>query len=87
MTFDGAVIKEQGITFGIAVVRRGVIDNPHRRRDALAGFQAALGGVPTVLAEQDTKGRPTYYGRPDIVNFLSGVPFDAIPWRHYSLTP
>jgi hypothetical protein len=82
--FDGAVIKEQGVEFAIAVVRRAVFNNPSQRDQAQAEF-AGLFGLPTVLMAQDGQGAPTYYGRPDLVKFLAHVPMDAIPWRSYSL--
>ncbi len=84
-SFDGAVVNEQGLTFGIAVVRRSVLDNPTARNQAIAEFSAVFGGIPTVLMAQDNQGTPTYYGRQDIVDFLASVPMEAIPWQHYSL--
>jgi hypothetical protein len=38
-----------------------------------------------VLMGQDSLGRPKFYGRRDIVNFLARVPLRAIPWRKYEL--
>jgi hypothetical protein len=82
--FDGAVIREQGVEFAIAVVRRLVLNNPSQRDQAQTEF-ASLFGLPTVLMAQDAQGTPTYYGRPDLVKFLASVPVGAIPWRSYSL--
>jgi hypothetical protein len=83
-SFDGAVVNEQGVTFGIAVVRRSVLDNPTARNEAVAEFSAVFGGIPTVLMAQDSQGTPTYYGRRDIVDFLGSIPMESIPWQHYS---
>lgn len=30
---------------------------------------------------QDVRGRPTHYGRPDIVRFLARAPMQALPWK------
>jgi hypothetical protein len=84
MTFDGAVIREQGVTFAIAVVRRGLLSNPAERDRSLAQFQFYFGGLPIVLMEQDTAGSPTWYGRPDLTRFLQNVPVGSIPWKRYS---
>lgn len=85
MTFQGALIKEQGIQFGIAIVKRYVLDNQGEAARVAAGFGSVFGRIPVVLMAQDSRGRPTYFGRPDIVRFLSRVPVSAIPWREYSV--
>ncbi|HEX5736121.1 MAG TPA: hypothetical protein VF131_25055 [Blastocatellia bacterium] len=85
MTFQGAVIKEQGITFAIVVVKRHVLDSTSAANEAIRSFYPAFGGVPVVLMAQDSRGVPSYYGRRDIVNFLANVPLSAIPWKQYSL--
>lgn len=84
-SFDGAVVREQGVTFGIAVVRSAALNDSMDRDQAVAEFSMAFGGIPTVLMAQDARGIPTYYGRPDIVDFLASIPMDAIPWRQYTL--
>ncbi len=85
MHFQGAVIREQGQTFAVVVVKRHVIDNQSTAADAIANFAPAFPGLPVVLMAQDNSGRPTYYGRKDISQFLATVPMRAIPWREYTL--
>jgi hypothetical protein len=41
--------------------------------------------MPVVLMAQDSRGTPTYYGRPDLSRFLANTPLGAIPWRRYTL--
>ena len=84
-SFDGAVVNEQGVTFGIAVVRRAILDNPTARDQAIAEFSEVFGGIPTVLMAQDGQGTPTYFGRPDIVDFLASIHMEQIPWQRYSM--
>ena len=50
-----------------------------------ADIAPIFGGVPVVLMAQDNRGRPTYYGRPDISRFMASVPLRAIPWREYTI--
>lgn len=84
MRFQGAVVREQGVTFAIVVVKSQVLHN-HTEADNLANtFQPVFPGLPVVLMAQDHRGRPTYYGRSDIAKFLSRIPFQAIPWREYT---
>lgn len=83
MKFQGAVVHEQGVTFGIVVVKPSVLSNPSVR-EAMQEFGIeAFGFMPIVLMAQNTRGVPTYWGRKDIVNFLSRVPMQCIPWQEY----
>jgi hypothetical protein len=85
MTFQGAVIKEQGITFAVVIVKSGVINNHSEAEKTIKSFQPIFPGLPIVLMSQDTRGIPTYLGRRDIAKFLSSVPLNAIPWKQYTL--
>ena len=83
MKFQGAVIKEQGVTFAVAIVRKAVLDTPSRRNSAQQSFATVFGGLPVVLMAQDASGRPSYWGRNDLSRFMANVPLGAIPWREY----
>lgn len=84
MRIQGAVIREQGQSFAVVIVKPHVVQNRALADDAILSF-APVFGVPVVLMAQDSRGRPTYYGRRDIANFLSGVPMHSIPWRNYTI--
>lgn len=83
MTFDGAVIKEQGVTFAVVIVQQHVIQHQAEGNQTIRAFQPIFPGIPVVLMAQDSRGVPTYYGRTDLVNFLASVPFGRIPWQRY----
>ena len=85
MRFQGAVIREQGVTFAIVIVKKHVIDSVSQANEAIGSFRPMFPGLPVVLMAQDQRGRPTYYGRRDISRFLASVPVQAIPWRDYTL--
>jgi hypothetical protein len=85
MQFQGAVVKEQGVTFAIVIVKPNVIENHSEAKQAIVSFSGIFPRTPVVLMAQDYSGRPTYYGRTDIVNFLASVPMEAIPWKEYTL--
>lgn len=85
MQIEGAVIREQGLTFAVVVVKREVLDSQSRAQDAIRGFMPAFPGMPVVLMAQDHRGVPTYYGRQDISRFMASVPMRAIPWRRYEI--
>ena len=87
-TFQGAKIQEQGVTFAIVIVQPHVIDNPNKAEaNRIVGtFQLRVfPGIPVVLMAQDANRTPTYYGRQDIVRFLSGVPVTNIPWQQFTI--
>ncbi len=85
MQFQGAVIKEQGVTFAVVVVKRHVISNKFDAERMIRSFQPLFPGIPIVLMGQDSRGVPAYYGRRDIANFMADVPLDAVPWKEYSV--
>ncbi|MBW7909508.1 MAG: hypothetical protein H3C50_11455 [Kiritimatiellae bacterium] len=84
MRVQGAVIREQGQTFAVVIVKPHVVQNSSEAAEAIRGFTPVF-GVPVVLMAQDGRGRPTFYGRPDIARFMSSVPLHAIPWREYTI--
>lgn len=85
MTVEAALVKEQGVTFAVVVINRTVLNMSLRREEIRDAFSLKFGGVPTVLMAQDSNGVPTYNGRRDLVRFLANVPFQALPWKKWSV--
>ncbi len=85
MRVQGAVVREQGQTFAIVIVKPNMVQDRAAATDAIRNFTPVF-GVPVVLMSQDLRGRPTYYGRDDIARFLASVPLRAIPWREYTIS-
>ena len=87
MTIDGAIVREQGVVFGIITVKPHVTDDRSRAdefRTWAQGKLAEFSGLPLILASQDSRGVYAYQGRPDIVSFLAGLDPAQIPWRRYT---
>lgn len=84
MQFEGAVIKEQGVTFAIVIVKPQVLNSTVSSDQFRSSFQGVFPGVPIVLMAQDHRGTPTYQGRRDIVQFLSNIHPSQIPWKRYN---
>jgi hypothetical protein len=84
MQFEGAVIKEQGVTFAIVVVKPHVLNNSIDMENARRNFSVYFPQTPIVLMAQDSRGIPTYSGRRDIVSFLSKIPPSRIPWKKFT---
>lgn len=85
MHIQGAVIREQGLTFAVVVVKQHVVQSSSAAADAIRSLKPVF-GVPIVLLAQDSRGRPTFYGRRDIARFIALVHMHAIPWREYTVT-
>jgi hypothetical protein len=86
MQFEGAKLTEQGVTFGIVIVKPHVLNSSQEQTEARARGVSALGPVLIILMSQDSRGLTTYQGRPDIVRFLSNILVEQIPWQRYTLS-
>lgn len=86
MKLQGAVIKEQGVTFAIVVVKPRVLASQNESRDTIAALAPFFPGMPIVLMAQDSRGVPTYRGRQDIVKFLANIQMSRIPWKEYTFS-
>ncbi|PKG37029.1 hypothetical protein [Psychromonas sp. Urea-02u-13] len=84
MKIQGAVIKEQGQTFAIAIIKKHILDSSFESEKAMNSFMPLFPGLPLVLMAQDSRGTPTYRGRKDIVNFLANIHMSQIPWQEYT---
>lgn len=83
---QGAVIKEQGVTFAITVVKSHILNSQQQCQQTASSFRPLFPGMPIVLMAQDSRGTPTYWGRKDIVNFLSQIHPAQIPWKEYTFS-
>ena len=86
MKIQGAVVKEQGVTFAIVVVKKHVVDNRFSADEAISNFSPLFPGLPLILAAQDYRGLFTYYGRSDITKFLASIDAGRIPWKEYTVS-
>jgi hypothetical protein len=85
MQFHGALIKEQGVTFAIVVVKSHVLTSDSSSQNARDSFSRIFPDTPIVLMAQNSSGVPTYKGRTDLVKLLSSTSPSRIPWQKYTL--
>ncbi len=84
-SFDGAVISEQGVKFGLLVVKQHVLHDENAKRQ-MRGFGTRVWvRLPIVLVAQDGRGVPTYSGRRDIVDFLARIDMRRIPMKRWTV--
>ncbi len=81
---QGAVIKERGVKFAIVIVKPHLLLSQAESQTTAQAFEPYFPGMPIVLMAQDHHGKPAYWGRKDIISFLSKVPFEAIHWVEYT---
>lgn len=78
---DYALVKEQGVTFAVVIVKPYVLTSPDKESVRSSYAQHFPLGIPIILMAQNSRGIPTYSGRKDIVNFLSRIDFRRLPWK------
>ena len=78
--FMGAVLPVCGVEVLIVAVKPFIIADEHEANLYMIAFQMRFGRT-VVLMSQDDARVPTYYGPPPIVQALSLLPFELIPWR------
>jgi hypothetical protein len=86
-TFDGALIQEQGVKFGLLIVKPHVLHDPGAQNEMRDFGTRAWGRIPIVLMAQDGRGVPTYNGRSDIVRFLANIDMRRIPFKRWTAPP
>lgn len=84
MQIQAAVIREQGQTFAVVLVKSQVLSSSSESENTVTAFQPCFPGMPVVLAAQ-SGGRMTYYGRRDISRFLASISATRIPWGTYTV--
>lgn len=76
-----ALVREQGINFGVIVVQDRVIETPIQR-DNLCRWWTIHLGCPVALMGAH---RHRTYGRSDIVNWLASIDPSRLPWRQMTV--
>ncbi|MBP2634020.1 MAG: hypothetical protein H6Q70_4648 [Firmicutes bacterium] len=85
MIINGAVIKEQGVTFAIISVKQHITRYTVTTVNARQKFSYFFPNMPIILMSQNEQGTPRYVGRKDIVDFLKTIRVDQIPWKEYNI--
>jgi hypothetical protein len=72
---DVAIIKEPGIDFAVVAVKDHVLLNRTAAEEACTAFGRRLSRPAIIVGEHNLRT----YGRPDIVRYLQGYPWDRLP--------
>lgn len=80
-----ALVREQGVNFAVVLIRRTALQQSmSARADLVAGLSTIFRDNHVILCALDPAGRPEYWGRRDIVRFLSNISFEKLPWAQYN---
>lgn len=82
MNMTAAVVREQGVTFAVVLVKPSAMQT-YNRDATQTSFARYFPGKPVVLCSQDGRGVPSYYGRRDLVDFCSNLLMGQLPWREF----
>lgn len=85
MVVTGSVIKEQGVTFAVIIVKPHVTRYTASAIEARRGLATFFPNMPIILMSQNEIGTPRFVGRKDIVEFLQSIRLDQIPWKEYHI--
>ncbi|SDH37707.1 hypothetical protein [Desulfosporosinus hippei] len=80
---EGAIVKVKDDTLAIVTVKPQVFQSTSELQKAMNAYRHVFPGMPIVLMSQDPQGKPTWYGRKNIVSLLAKVNLRSIPWRRY----
>ena len=78
-----ALIKEQGVTFAVVHVQSQLLSNNARAQQYKDLYEEYF-KVPVVLMSTDSP-KIKWFGRGDIVDFISEYKFEDLPWKVYNL--
>jgi len=82
---QAAAISLAGVRLAVVAVGQDLVGSPGEADMAIDDLRPRFGGVPVVLMAQNDDGSPTYYGNRELVEMLSGVPLDKMPWKEYRI--
>jgi hypothetical protein len=78
-----AIIKQEGITFAVVHVPASAVQSDAVANRTIKAYESYF-DVPVVLMYDDSK-RTRWFGRNDIVDFISDYSFGDLPWKIYNL--
>lgn len=71
MRFEGTVIEEDGLEFGILVVQESTIRVPSQATEMQNFGVRVFGDIPVVLMARTSQGAPVFHGPQELVDFVT----------------
>lgn len=89
LLLHAALVREEGKTFGVLLLNQNAFDQDDVRTKMIldAPSLSVFAGHPVVVAVQDeVTGRARCAGPRDLVNLVSRVSIEDLPWRTYRVS-
>ena len=80
---QAAVVREQNITFAVAMMKDHVLNNPSTADQQIQAVASALGCSLVVLMGE--KNRKLRGNRKDVVDFVSRIDPARLPWKTWTI--
>jgi hypothetical protein len=85
MRFEAAMLKYHDRNFAVVAVKPAVLANKARAAITKRGYARAFSPTPVVLMAKDAQGKPSYYGRPDLVGAVAALPSGSIRFSTHGI--
>ncbi len=82
---QAAAMAMQGRRLVVVLVSLDLIKRPGEADMAIADLRPRFGGADVVLMGQQEDGTPNYHGEAALLELLSAVPLDQMPWKEYPI--
>lgn len=82
-TLTAALVREQGVTFAVALVKDYVLNDPTQSSQMIQAVGGSLGCPLVVLMGE--RNRRLRGNRNDVVQFVSRIDPARLPWRKWSV--
>jgi hypothetical protein len=76
-----ALVREQGVEFGVVTVRDHIIDDQIERDNVIGFWQAELGRPVVLIGGRHHRT----FGRRDLAQFVANVGPARLPWRQMTV--
>lgn len=84
MQLEAALIDNSKVTFALIPVDYSIVINPTAAKDVQTSFTKYFPGLPIVLMSEDDFEMPTYFGRKDILKYLTDLSPSSITFEVFN---
>jgi hypothetical protein len=81
---EAAIIDNSKVTFALIPVEYSILINSTAAKDVQASYAKYFPGLPIILMSEDDLTMPTYFGRKDILKYLTDLSPSSITFEVYN---
>ncbi len=84
MDLVGSIVKAQGHDFAVVQVHGYMVQSAQEAEETIRAYGGLFPGMPVVLMAVSGSTGTTYWGRPDLANYMAQTPPGMITWQRFS---